>query len=158
MEQRFEEFVRARYSALLAYGFVLTASQHEAADLLQDALERTGCRWHVVEDPEPYVRRAMVNLSVNRVRRLRRGLLVAEPPAVLVEPLGVEADHVWAAVRALPPGQRAVLVLRYYEGLSEAEIATVLGCATGTVKSQASKALATLRARWAAESAREVSR
>lgn len=158
MEQRFEDFVRAQYSRLLAYAFVLTASQHEAADLLQDALERTGRRWHVVEDPESYVRRAMVNLSLNRVRRLRRELLVAEPPAVPVEPLDVEVDHVWAAVKALPPQQRAVLVLRYYEGLSEAEIARVLGCATGTVKSQASKALATLRTRWAAESAREVNR
>jgi RNA polymerase sigma-70 factor (sigma-E family) len=146
----FDGFVRARHPALLRYGHVLTGDPHSAADLVQDALERTGLRWSKVlrqDDPEGYVRRVMVNRHISGWRRLRREHLVAEAPEsrAAAAPPHVD-DAMWHALSKLAPRQRAVLVLRYYEDLSEAEIAQVLGCATGTVKSQAAKGIATLRA------------
>jgi len=146
----FDGFVRARHPALLRYGHILTGDPHSAADLVQDALERTGLRWSKVlrqDDPEGYVRRVMVNRHISIWRRLRREHLVAvAPESVATDAPAHVDDAMWLALATLPPRQRAVLVLRYYEDLSEAEIASVLGCATGTVKSQAVKGLATLRA------------
>jgi RNA polymerase sigma factor (sigma-70 family) len=89
----------------------------------------------------------MTNRHVSTWRRLRRERLVADAPeAAYDDPAPRADDALWAALARLPRRQRAVLVLRYYEDLSEAQIATVLDCAPGTVKSQASKGLATLRA------------
>jgi RNA polymerase sigma-70 factor (sigma-E family) len=144
----FDAFVRARHTALLRYGTVLTGDPHRAADLVQDALERTGLAWSRVQqqgDPEGYVRRVMANRSISTWRRLRRERLVDQPPE---QPhVDVPRDDVmWAVLARLPNRQRTVLVLRYYEDLSEAEIARVLGIAPGTVKSQASKGIAALRA------------
>ena len=144
----FEGFVRARHHALLRYGTVLTGSVDAAADLVQDALERTGLAWARVQqqgDPEGYVRRVMANRNISIWRKLRRERLVSEPPEGAYE--DSPTDRVmWDALARLPRRQRTVLVLRYYEDLSEADIAAVLGIATGTVKSQASKGLASLRA------------
>lgn len=151
-EGSFEAFVAARLGALHRYAFVLTGDVHEAEDLLQEALARTGAAWPRVrnrEHPDAYVRTAMVRLMCNRWRRPRRERLTADPPdAGRPDPaLGrVEDDAaVETLLRGLPPRQRAVLVLRYVDGLTEAEIAETLGCARGTVKSQAAKALASLR-------------
>ncbi|MCW2725327.1 MAG: polymerase, sigma-24 subunit, subfamily [Frankiales bacterium] len=148
--EAFDAFVRSRHSALLRYGHVLTGNPHAAADLVQDALERTGLAWSRVQrqdDPEGYVRRVMTNRHISMWRRLRRERLVADAPeAAYDEPAPRAEDAIWAALAQLPRRQRAVLVLRYYEDLSEAQIARVLDCAPGTVKSQASKGLATLRA------------
>jgi RNA polymerase sigma-70 factor (sigma-E family) len=146
----FDAFVRARHPALLRYGHVLTGDPHTAADLVQDALERTGTAWSRVRskgDPEGYVRQVMAHRHISLWRRLRRERLVAQPPEQTYEsPPAHPEDAVWEALGRLPRKQRAVLVLRYYEDLSEAEIARVLGCAPGTVKSNAAKGLASLRA------------
>jgi RNA polymerase sigma-70 factor (sigma-E family) len=144
----FDAFVRARHHALLRYGTVLTGDLHSAADLVQDALERTGLAWSRVQqqgDPEGYVRRVMANRSISTWRKLRRERLVGDPPEASYEDQPVDRV-LWDVLARLPRRQRTVLVLRYYEDLSEAEIARVLGIAPGTVKSQASKGIAALRA------------
>jgi RNA polymerase sigma-70 factor (sigma-E family) len=145
--ESFDAFVRARLPDLLRFGRALTGSSEAAADLVQDALERTLVAWGRLESrdaPEGYVRRIMVNRNISVWRKLRREHVTAD-----VHDRGSEDrrfDHdLWQALSALPPRQRAVVVLRYYEDLSEADIARVLGCSVGTVKSQASKALAKLR-------------
>lgn len=149
-DKAFDAFVQARMPALLRFAHALTGDPHSAADLVQDALERTGVRWSKLrrtDDPEAYVRRAIVNGRTSRWRKLRRESLVDVVP----EPRG-QADpathdpDLWRLLTTLPTRQRAVLVLRYYEDMSEEQIARTLGCAPGTVKSQSSKALAKLRA------------
>jgi RNA polymerase sigma-70 factor (sigma-E family) len=151
----FAEFVRAALPGLLRYGHALTGNPHDAGDLVQTVLEKVGSRWSSIMrnagDPLAYTRRAMANAHVSRWRRTRRENLVAEipEPAGTVERYAFEDEPLWQALRGLPPRQRAVIVLRYYEGLSEVEIARELGVSQGTVKSQASKAMATLRARLA---------
>ena len=144
----FDAFVRARHAALLRYGTALTGDPHRAADLVQDALERTGLAWsrvHQQGDPEGYVRRVMANRNISQWRRLRRERLVEATPEQPYEDRQAD-DVMWDVLAQLPRRQRTVLVLRYYEDLSEAEIARVLGIAPGTVKSQASKGIAALRA------------
>lgn len=131
----------------------------DAEDLLQTVLERAFRRWGRIcgtGDPGPYVRRMLVNASIDRWRLLRHrpeqplaaddclpatGLSGAGQPADIAD-----QDVLWRALARLPPGQRAVLVLRYYEDLTEAQTASVLGCTVGSVKTQASRALARLRA------------
>jgi RNA polymerase sigma-70 factor (sigma-E family) len=145
----FSAFVAARSGALLSYAHLLTGDRAGAEDLLQTALARTLLAWPGVrdkDDPEGYVRRTMARLQANVWRSRRRN--PEDPVAAVPEPSGPdlavqldERDAMWAALGELPPRQRAVLVLRYYEDLSEAEIARVLGCTRGTVKSQAAKAL-----------------
>ena len=151
----FDAFVRARHAALLRYGTVLTGDPHSAADLVQDALERTGLAWSRVQqqgDPEGYVRRVMANRNISAWRKLRRESLVDLVPehAPYVDHPAHD-DTMWQLLATLPRRQRAVLVLRYYEDMSEEQIAATLGCAPGTVKSQASKALAKLRAAFDAD-------
>ena len=150
----FDEFARARMPELLRFGHALTGSPHAAADLVQDALERTMLAWARVEnqgDPEGYVRRIMVNRNISIWRRHRRETLVLDVPedagrrgAGHAEPV-VRDLALWDRIRALPPRQRTVIVLRYYEDLHKAQIAAVMGSAVGTIKSLASRALATLR-------------
>lgn len=154
----FGEFVRQALPGLLRYGHALTGNPHDANDLVQSVLERIGARWPTVRrragDPLGYARRAMANAHVSRWRRFRRERLVGEwseadlpHSAVVWQPDRFEDEPLWRALRALPPRQRTVLVLRYYEDLSEAEIAATLGISRGTVKSQASKGMAALRTR-----------
>jgi RNA polymerase sigma-70 factor (sigma-E family) len=146
----FDAFARARLGALLRFAHVLTGDPHLAADLVQDALERTVLAWPRItrkDDPEAYVRRAIVNRHVSVWRRLRRERLVADTPEHLDLHTARHDDVLWQELATLPPRQRAVIVLRYYEDLSERQIADVLSCSTGTVKSQTSKALARLRER-----------
>lgn len=149
----FAEFVREALPGLLRYGHLLTGNPHDAADLVQTALEKVGARWSSVVrrtgDPVAYMRKAMVNTHVSKWRRGRRESLVAELPDVgaVTERDRFEDEPLWEALRGLPPRQRAVIVLRYYEDLSEVEIATALGVSRGTVKSQTSKAMTTLRSR-----------
>jgi RNA polymerase sigma-70 factor (sigma-E family) len=149
----FGEFVRAALPGLLRYGHALAGNPHDAADLVQSVLEKIGSRWSKVVrntgDPLAYTRRAMANTHISKWRRTRRESLVAELPdiAAAAQQDPFENEPLWQALRALPPRQRAVIVLRYYEGLSEGEIAAALGVSAGTVKSQASKAMATLRLR-----------
>jgi RNA polymerase sigma-70 factor (sigma-E family) len=143
----FDAFVRARLPHLLRFGRALTGSTEAGADLVQDALERTILAWGRLDsrqDPEGYVRRIMVNRNISIWRKFGR-----EYPTDRVFDAGDDDHHfdsdLWEALRALPPRQRAVIALRYYEDQSEADIARILGCSVGTVKSQASKALAKLR-------------
>ncbi|TWF94513.1 SigE family RNA polymerase sigma factor [Saccharopolyspora dendranthemae] len=152
-EDDFAEFVRVALPGLMRYGHALTGNPHDAADLVQTVLEKVGARWSKIsrttEDPTAYVRKAMANAHISRWRRTRRETLLAEFPDVPAIPQQdrLENEPVWQALRDLPPRQRAVVVLRYYEGLSELEIADTLGVSCGTVKSQASKALTSLRKR-----------
>jgi RNA polymerase sigma-70 factor (sigma-E family) len=149
----FGEFVREALPGLLRYGHMLTGNPHDAADLVQTVLEKVGSRWASVMrntgDPVAYTRRAMANSHVSRWRRTRREQPIAEIPDVrgVHDQDPFENEPLWTLLRELPPRQRAVVVLRYYEDLSELEIAAALGVSRGTVKSQASKAMATLRGR-----------
>jgi RNA polymerase sigma-70 factor (sigma-E family) len=150
-QQQFTEFVGARQAALLRLAWVLTGDQGAAEDLLQNVLARTASRWHQVRDsPEAYVRKAMYHEQVSRWRspRWRRESASAELPEVAVADGTDQVDlrlSMERALLALPARSRAVLVLRYYEDLPEAEVARILGCPVGTVRSQTARALARLR-------------
>ena len=144
----FDDFVRARHAALLRFAYLLTGDPHLAADLVQEALERTGMRWrsvHRQDDPEGYVRRSIINAHLNQRRRRWRERLVADPPERSQPAVETRDELLWGLLAGLPRQQRAVLVLRFYEDLTEAEVARVLDCAIGTVKSNGSRALAKLR-------------
>lgn len=151
MESELSEFTRSRYPALLRRAYLLTGDRGHAEDLVQESLAKMWmARARVVENPDAYVRRVMTNAFISSTRRRRWGLVgrdVGREPAV-PDPSGGfdEQDRVWQAMLTLPPRQRAVLVLRYYEDLSEDEICAVLGVGPGTVRSQTSKARAKLRA------------
>jgi RNA polymerase sigma-70 factor (sigma-E family) len=141
----FDTYVRARLPHLIKFACALSADEHAAADLVQDALERTLLKWPKVHgDPEPYIRRAMVNRSISIWRKLRRETVTDRIPERHDEQPGHD-EALFAALRRLPPKQRAVIALRYLEDLTEADTASVLGCAVGTVKSQSNSAIAKLR-------------
>ncbi|KOX25963.1 hypothetical protein ADK67_16275 [Saccharothrix sp. NRRL B-16348] len=135
---------------MLRTAFLLTRDRGHAEDLLQTSLARAWRVWRRVQgDPEPYVRRIIVNTYATWWRRKWRA---EQPTDVLPEPVGAspEADvdqreWLWQALGRLPRRQRAVVVLRFYEDLTEAQAAHALGVSVGTVKSQTSKALARLR-------------
>ncbi|HYN93866.1 MAG TPA: SigE family RNA polymerase sigma factor [Pilimelia sp.] len=145
----FREFVEVRYAELLRTAYLLTGSTHAAEDLLQGSLLRALRRWRQVDEPMAYVRRIMINQHISVWRRIgSRELLTG----VLPERAGRDEaaahatrDELVRALRGLPPRTRAVLVLRYWEDLSEADTAAILGCSVGSVKSQASRGLARLR-------------
>ena len=142
----FDAFVAGRLPHLMRLGRALTGDEQRGADLVQDALERALVRWRRLDDPEAFVRRAMVNRSISVWRKVRRERPLA--PATDRDRAHHDRppDHeLLAAVRALPPRQRAVIALRYYEDLTEAQTAEVLGCSVGTVKSQANRAMLALR-------------
>ncbi|MEU3167306.1 SigE family RNA polymerase sigma factor [Streptosporangium sp. NPDC006930] len=151
VEHDFGAFVATRATSLLRVAYLACGDQAEAEDLLQTALERTYRNWNRVvrhDNPEPYVRRVIVNAAISRARR--RAILsiipMHSPPETSARTGDPDLRHVLMdALRALPPRQRAVVVLRYWEDLSETQTAEVLGCSVGTVKSQASKATAKLR-------------
>jgi RNA polymerase sigma-70 factor (sigma-E family) len=153
-EVSFEEFVYARSGSLLRTALLLTGqNQAEAEDLLQLALERAYRHWARVcrsGEPERYVRGILAHASADRWRRLarraERPLPAAADPALPDHSAAVaDRDYLLRALAALPPRQRAVLVLRYFDDLSEAATADMLGCSVGTVKSQAARGLARLR-------------
>ena len=153
-EVSFEDFVRARSGSLLRTALLLTGQRRaEAEDLLQLALERAYRHWPKIcgsEGPERYVRRILASASTDRWRRLARRPEHAMPAGggpVVPDRTGeiADRDYLLRALAALPPRQRAVLVLRYFDDLSEVETADMLGCSLGTVKSQAARGLARLR-------------
>jgi len=148
--REFGEFAAARSGALMGLAYVLTADQHSAEDLLQTALTRAAARWgRIHTDPEAYVRQIMYREQISSWRRRarRRETPMADPPDQAAVPdTSAEARLIVRdALRALPAGKRAVLVLRYLEDLPEAQVASILGCSVGTVRSQASKAITQLR-------------
>ena len=148
--REFGEFAAARSGALMGLAYVLTANQHAAEDLLQTALTRAAARWGRIHGaPEAYVRQIMYREQISSWRRRarRRETTMADPPdQAVVADTGAEARVILQeALRALPAGKRAVLVLRYLEDLPEAQVASILGCSVGTVRSQTSKAITQLR-------------
>jgi len=150
----FDEFVRVHGDSLIRLAYVLCGDRGRAEDATQEALTRLFLRWARIDDPLPYARRCVVNATNDQGRRSgrreRRELLAAQrqPPELpaFVDDQVVDRDRLVRALRRLPHGQRAVIVLRYWHQLPEPEIASILGNSVGTVKSQASRALARLRA------------
>jgi RNA polymerase sigma-70 factor (sigma-E family) len=154
-DDSFEEFVRGRSPYLFKLALLLTGQNRaEAEDLLQISLERAYRRRALLDrdrSPEPYVRKVLVNAAIDRRRALKRRAehrLESRDHDPAIEDRTREVadrDLLARSLALLPPRQRAVLVLRYWGDLSEAEIAATLGCSAGTVKSQASRGLARLR-------------
>ncbi|WP_299955034.1 SigE family RNA polymerase sigma factor [uncultured Modestobacter sp.] len=146
----FAEFVTRWSPALLRVAFLLTSDRGEAEDLLQTALLKTSRHWDRLADREAayaYVRRVLVttHTSWRRRRRVHEVLIDEVPDLPVGESAGIGAGRALQALEDLPPKMRAVVVLRCYEGLTEAETAEALGCSVGSVKSQASRGLARLR-------------
>jgi RNA polymerase sigma-70 factor (sigma-E family) len=152
----FEAYVAARGPALLRLAYVLTGNEADAQDVVQDALSRALPRWQRIaqaDDPDAYVRRMVVNAHVSWWRKFKRR---ESPVHEVVLPgnhagADVEAvvragnDELWAACARLPRDQRAAVVLRYYEQLSFAEIATLMAVAEATARSRVHRGLAALR-------------
>jgi RNA polymerase sigma-70 factor (sigma-E family) len=148
----FEEFVRERLEHLLRFARVLCGDRGYAEDVVQEVLIRAHRRWdtlRTLDVPEAYVRKMIVNEQLSWRRRWSRQVPVAEvrPAGEIPDPASGHADRqaVIADLARLSPRQRATLVLRYYGGLSDLEIAEMLGCRPITVRSYASRALAALR-------------
>ncbi len=148
----FEQFVRSRSAALLRTAYLLTGDAHRAEDVLQETLIRAADRWsRITSDPEPYVRRILYTRAIDGWRRRRvRESADARVPAdredVATPTDGVAPRLVLrAALLRITPRQRAVLVLRFYDDLTEQQTAAVLGCSVNTVKSQTRHALQRLR-------------
>ena len=152
VDDDFAEFVNARWASLYRLAYLLAASHSGAEDLLQTTLEKAYMNWSRIgrlEYAEAYVRRMLATTLVSS----RRRAWTRERPTDAFPDLAGEAEDVpvldrsllWPLVCALPDRQRAVIVLRYYEDLSEAQIADVLGCAPGTVKSQSHAGMTALR-------------
>ncbi|SDT23027.1 SigE family RNA polymerase sigma factor [Jiangella sp. DSM 45060] len=157
-DSAFEQYVEVRQVRLLRLAYLLTGDQHAAEDLLQTTLAKLYLAWNRVEragSVDAYTRRIMLNERSSRWRRAAQRF-ERSTDAVPERPVLDDFDHtlaerdaLWSVVRELAPRQRATVVLRFYEDLGEQEIADLLGCSVGTVKSQTSRALATLRTRLA---------
>lgn len=151
-EREFREFVAARSPALLRLAFLLCGGdQHAAEDLVQTALTKTVAKWRTVDDPDPYVRTVMYRQQISWWRR--RGRLAETSVAVPPE-RGTGHDHthsmelklvVRSALSRLTARQRTILVLRYFEDLPDTEVARLVGCSVGTVRSTTHRSLERLR-------------
>lgn len=150
----FEQFVQGQSTRLLRFAEMLCGDRHQAEDLVQQALMRCYPRWHRLDtDPLRYVRRTLVNRFLSQTRRRWRGEVPSDPADARWDDRTVpdfapqvhNREAVLAALARLTAKERAVVVLRYTQDLSEAETADLLGIAAGTVKSTASRALAKLR-------------
>ncbi|MBA3339154.1 MAG: SigE family RNA polymerase sigma factor [Geodermatophilaceae bacterium] len=153
----FEEFAADRLPALTRYAIMLVGSREPAEDLVQDALVKTHAKWgriSTLDRPDLYVKRIVTNEFLSWRRRRRVSTVELEPDFAEVvradrppshEESSADREALWAELARLPRQQRAVLVLRFYEGLNDNEIATVLDCRPGTVRGYGSRALATLR-------------
>lgn len=154
----FQSFVVGRWPRLMRTAFLLTGEQHAAEDLVQSTLERVYAAWRRVgaaDDPEAYVRRVMINAHARRHRRRLREFLAPKDGSGLVREVAdtgdrmAQADDRSALLQALaqlPLRQREAVVLRYWEDLTETQAAEAMGCSVGTVKSNAAKGIAKLRA------------
>lgn len=148
----FTAFMAGRSRALLRTAYLLTGDDRLAEDLLQTALAKAYLNWgriSTLDHPEAYVRRIIATTNIAWWRRRRVGEVAMDDLPDRGTPDGADdravRDQVWRAIQSLPRRQRATLVLRFFEDMSEAEAAETLGVSVGTVKSQTSKALATLR-------------
>jgi RNA polymerase sigma-70 factor (sigma-E family) len=152
-DESFREFVTMRWPALVRTAYLLTGDHGRAEDLVQTTLEKMHRHWRriaTMESPEGYARRVMTNLAISGSRRKRfREVSMVHAPEVGAEDGSqsrAEREVMWQVLQQLPPRVRAVMVLRFFEDLSEADIARILECTPGTVKSQHSRGLAKLRA------------
>jgi RNA polymerase sigma-70 factor (sigma-E family) len=152
-EAEFSEFMDGRWLQLVRLGFVLTGDRGLAEDLAQIALARAYASWPRIRragDPDAYVRRVLVNANHARFRKRRVAEqltgTVPEPPPQEVAGGSEDRVALLAALMSLPVGQRSVVVLRFWLDMTEAQVAAVLGCSVGTVKTQGSRGLARLRA------------
>ncbi len=156
MREEFRDYVAGRSAALLRTAYLLTGNHSDAEDLLQAALAKTYLAWPRIRDRhavDAYVRRTMVNTRTSWWRRDRHLTSVTHDEHLAAMPatgrdLVADADlhdALWSALRRLPRRQRAAVVLRYYEELSEAETAAALGVSVGTIKSTVARGLAKLR-------------
>jgi RNA polymerase sigma-70 factor (sigma-E family) len=150
----YDDVYAALWPRLVRTAYAVSGDLGIAEDAVQTAFAKAYRSWRRISRiaaPEAYLRRMAVNEVLNdrRLARHRHEMTSAEPPEVAAPTPEAALGHVemWRALSTLPPRQRAVLVLRYYEDLSEQQIADALGCRPGTVKSQASAALASLRSR-----------
>lgn len=151
IDDSFVEFVAAHRTRLFRTAYLLAGDTHRAEDIVQNALTKLYVAWSrvsAVDNVEAYARRAVINAHLSEHRRpWRRERLVLdhiEPPVVHDPDLG-DGDALWTAIRSLPVGQRRIVLLRHYWGLSVAETAADLGIAEGTVKRQTWTALNSLR-------------
>jgi RNA polymerase sigma-70 factor (sigma-E family) len=151
-DEEFREFMRGRWPAMVRLAYGLTGDQGHAEDVAQAAFARAYASWSRVArtgDPDAYVRKIVINENLSRFRKRRVaedlvGAVPEAPAAADADPLA-DSETLLRALRRLGARQRAVIVLRYWMDMSEAETAAALNCSVGTVKSQASRALATLR-------------
>jgi len=153
-DEEFREFMQNRASLLHQSAYLLCGDWHLAHDLVQDTLVKAYQHWPRVRQadrPDAYVRRILVNEARGRWRRRERTMPVSRFPEGR-EPVAPDATDeitrragLLQALLVLPVRQRATVILRYLEGMSERETAAVLGCSEGTVKSQSARALSTLR-------------
>ncbi|MGW0662387.1 SigE family RNA polymerase sigma factor [Streptodolium elevatio] len=147
----FAGYVMRRWPVVVRTAYLVCGDRSTAEDLAQGAFVRLHRHWKRVSAsgaPDAYVHRIVVNLAVRHARKHRREVADAQPPDGVAEDGYArvdQRDELWRALRSLPPRMRAVLVLRFYEHLSERETADALECAIGTVKSQTSQGLARLR-------------
>ncbi len=138
----FEELYRANYRKLVQLAYLLTQSAETADDLVQDVFARVLPRWQRLDDPVPYLRRSVVNAANSWRRRLRLERLRS---AHVEESANLHADELFDVLAELPSRQRSAVVLRFYEGMSDAEVAAVLGCRPGTVASLVHRAFERMR-------------
>jgi RNA polymerase sigma-70 factor (sigma-E family) len=153
-EDDFRDYVASRYPSLVRTAYLMCGNQGHAEDLVQSALAKTYLAWHRIrrESVDPYVRRILHNDYVSERRRHWWREIPAEQLADRAHGAYVddvrrvdERDALFQALRALPVRQRAAVVLRHYEDLSEAQTAEILGCSIGTVKSLTARGLGQLR-------------
>ncbi|MGW0415506.1 SigE family RNA polymerase sigma factor [Streptomyces collinus] len=157
-DEEFQSFMTGRWPRLMRTAFLLTGERHAAEDLVQSTLERVYVAWRRVgsaDDPEAYVRRVMINAHARRHRRRLKEFLAPKDDAGLVRDVADAGDRMaqaddrdalLEALAQLPARQREAVVLRYWEDLTETQTAEAMGCSVGTVKSNAAKGIAKLRA------------
>jgi RNA polymerase sigma-70 factor (sigma-E family) len=153
--RRLEELYVAHAPAALRFAFYLSGEREQARDLVQDAFVRVAGRFTQLRKPDvfaTYLRRTIFNLHTSRLRRLRleRAYLAREGSRPIDHPEQTDPsqrDEVWQAILELPPRQRAAIVLRFYEDLSERESAEIVGCSVGALNQLVARATATLRER-----------
>lgn len=138
----FEALYRANYRKLVQLAYLLTQSSETADDLVQDVFARVLPRWQRLDDPVPYLRRSVVNAANSWRRRLRLERLRSSN---VEETASLQADELFDILGELPPRQRSAVVLRFYEGLNDAEVASLLGCRPGTVASLVHRAFDRMR-------------
>ncbi|MER5523583.1 SigE family RNA polymerase sigma factor [Streptomyces sp. NPDC002677] len=156
--EEFQSFMTGRWPRLMRTAYLLTGEQHAAEDLVQSTLERVFVAWRKVgsaDDPEAYVRRVMMNAHARRHRRKLKEFLAPKDDSGLVREVPDTGDRIaqaddrsalLKALAQLPVRQREAVVLRYWEDLTETQAAEAMGCSVGTVKSNAAKGIAKLRA------------